>query len=265
MSLLSKLKSLLSPKEQANGSNGKDRLPRKKKKAAVKKPGPDYDPIAHIKTVIKEFGSRGLPVRNLLLAFGYQKRSPQNIEKINNLLKENNLYSLPTLSMNVTMDERIKIYSFPVKRSTNFFPKEVELERRMHEEKLYTKPPFNLTHTSSQSRPAESRDRLDIKCADAAGTTVIIELKKADGGKSAVEQVLRYIGQEKQENPGKPVKGILITGEKDIHTAKAIYGMTEDQRKAFEWYLYDYNIKTNNLSFEEISLDEIVSHFDNQV
>ncbi|RYF90447.1 MAG: DUF91 domain-containing protein, partial [Chitinophagaceae bacterium] len=219
--------------------------------------------IKEIKAIAKEYSSRGLTVRNLINGFGFQKRSEKNLEEINLRFKENELYCLPPLSMKLDLNDRIHIYNFPVLRSHDFFEKEALLEKHFIDHKLYEKPPFDLGYKGSQNRPKESRDRFDVVCADKDGTTVIIELKRADGGKSAVEQVLRYMGMEKQGKPTQPVRGILITGVKDIHTAKAIYGMNEEQRKSFEWYMYQYDGK--DLSFEPISIKEIVAHFENPV
>ena len=85
----------------------------------------------------------------------------------------------------------------------------------------------------------------------------MLELKHEDGGKSAVEQVLRYLGMLKQQHPKRKARGILVTGIRDVDTAKALYGMTPAQQKEIDWYLYHYRKGEGLLGFELVGYDFI--------
>jgi RecB family endonuclease NucS len=98
---------------------------------------------------------------------------------------------------------------------------------------------------------------------DKAGNEVALELKNLHGGKSAVEQVLRYLGMLKQQFKGKKVRGILVTGILGVDTAKALHGMTEEQKNVIDWYLYNYNKNTQHLIFEKVNYKFIAEHLDN--
>ena len=51
---------------------------------------------------------------------------------------------------------------------------------------------------------------------------MVLELKNRGGGKSAVEQVLRYSGLLKAEDPNQKIRKILVTGIQNYETALAI-------------------------------------------
>ena len=68
---------------------------------------------------------------------------------------------------------------------------------------------------------------IDITARDAAGTTVVIELKTGVAGQRAIAQILSYMGDVSCEQEGAKVRGILVTSDFDAK-AKAAARMIPD-------------------------------------
>jgi hypothetical protein len=62
---------------------------------------------------------------------------------------------------------------------------------------------------------------IDITARDAAGTTVIIELKAGPGGQRAVAQILSYMGDVAEEEESGKVRGILVCSDFDAKAKAA--------------------------------------------
>jgi endonuclease len=62
---------------------------------------------------------------------------------------------------------------------------------------------------------------IDITARDAAGTTVVIELKTGLGGQRAVAQILSYMGDVAAEEESEKVRGILVCSEFDAKARAA--------------------------------------------
>ena len=90
---------------------------------------------------------------------------------------------------------------------------------------------------------------------------MVLELKNAGGGKSAVEQVLRYAGLLKTEFPNHTIRQILVTGVQNYETALAIRGKQKEQRELFEWYLYKYHKSINHFELIKVTNEDI--HYNN--
>src|SRR5690606_20693876 len=87
--------------------------------------------------------------------------------------------------------------------------------------------------------------------------TIVLELKNEGGGKSAVEQVLRYSWLLKVEFPDAKIRKILVTGIQNYETALAIKGMKAEERDNFEWYLYKYFKSENLFDFVRVTPEDI--------
>ncbi len=223
--------------------------------------------IDGFKQDVRARGYKSLTVKKLLFTFGYQKRSSENIRKITTLFQKNGLTLYPELEMGLKPLETLRIYGFPVKKLGDLFEDmnatpitrnrqhERQLEDYIAQHSHYTQ--LGLTKAKRQHSPANTSDRFDFLCEDASGCEVALELKHAGGGKSAVEQVLRYIGMLKQENPACKARGILVTGIQDVDTAKALHGMTPEQQAKIEWHLYRFDRQTGALSFELVTYKSI--------
>lgn len=227
--------------------------------------------IQQIRDVVHEKGYKILSVTNLINRFGFQKRSSSNVELITAMLAEHNLTVHPQLSLGLKPSDCLRTYGFPVAQLGDLFEseeevktqgarqqRERELEDFIDKHDLFHK--LGLKKVERQYSPKQTRDRFDFLCSDAKGSRVVLELKHVGGGKSAVEQVLRYIGMLKQEQPGKKARGILVTGIRDVDTAKALHGMTPAQQQEIEWYLYRYNKGSGIVTFELVTYDFIDHH-----
>jgi hypothetical protein len=235
-------------------------------------------PAASRPAIIEEFkhsaherGYKNITVTVLLARFGYLKRSEANLKLITAALAEHGLTVHPVLSMSLKLGQTIRIYSFPVEQLGDLFEdpetaptvavrqqRERALEEYIERHDLFVH--LDLVKDCRQYSPKHTQDRFDFLCRDAAGTAVVLELKHAGGGKSAVEQVLRYLGMLRQEAPNRLARGILVTGVRDVDTAKALHGMTPAQQQLIDWFLYRYDRKTGALSFEKVDYDFITHH-----
>ncbi len=211
--------------------------------------------LKDIREITKRSGYKMITVAGFMKSMGYQKRSPSNIANLDELLRANKLYIYPKITMDTDWKQSIRIYSFPHEALGDLFRSEAELESYVHMKKKYLF--FNVVKVVTQYSPKQTRDRLDMLGYDKNNEPVVIEFKNADGGKSSVEQVFRYISHVKSTYPGKKVRGILVTGVRGVDTAKAIHGMSPERRAEFEWYLYKYDKAKDNITFHKVSDDYI--------
>lgn len=200
---------------------------------------------------IKRSGYRSVSIKSLMNSMGYSKRSPKNIALIDTTLRKSRLYIYPKITMGSRWTDLVRIYGFPVESLGDLFESEAELEGFIHAKRKFMD--FGVTKVELQYSPLRTRDRLDMKGYDQQGNLVVLEFKNKDGGKSAVEQVLRYMGMLKSENPKKSVRGILVTGIRGVDTAKAMYGMKPEDLAIFKWYLYKYNRAAKSIAFQEVT------------
>jgi hypothetical protein len=66
----------------------------------------------------------------------------------------------------------------------------------------------------------------------------------------------------KQEQPGKKARGILVTGIRDVDTAKALHGMVPVQQLEIKWHLYCNNKGSRDVSFELVTYKFIEHHLE---
>ena len=200
-------------------------------------------------------GTKSIKVKTLVNNFGYAKRSMQNVLKINEELKHRGLYAQPEYSIDLKFESTLKISSFPVKQLGDLFDSEKELEEFVEKKKLYKK--LGISSVQRQYSPTGSKDRLDFRGETDSKEIVVLELKNYGGGKSAVEQVLRYTGLLKNENSKSKIRTVLVTGVQNYETALAINGMNKTQRKSFEWYLYKFHKSNNKFDFVRVSDEDL--------
>ncbi len=208
-----------------------------------------------LKISIEKNGYRTIKVSALLNNFSIKKRSVKNLQRIKDLLKIQGLYTLPVYSNELKWDSSLRLYNYPVIQLGDLFTKEKELENYVDKKKLYKK--LNIKTVVRQHKPKGSKDKLDFKGDCDNEDIVVLELKNEGGGKSAVEQVLRYAALLTMEYPKRTIRQILVTGVQNYETALAIRGMLNEQRELFEWYLYKYIKGTNHFEFVKISNEQI--------
>ena len=241
-----------SGKSKTKKSNGKRRSSKKLSPITKEKI------LEDIQEAIKKNGCKSITVGGLFRAFGYKRRGTKNTEEIIQFLNKNKLHSYPPLTKQLTWNSKIEIYSFPVKSNGVFTKNEKKLQKLLDEKGHLQK--LGLYNVIPEHSPDRTRDRMDFFARD-NGRNVVVEVKLKGGGKKAVEQVLRYAGMLKQEDPETEIRKILITGVQDQHTAKAIHGMTSSERNGFEWYLYSYNEETEEIDFEKVIYNNLFSVF----
>jgi hypothetical protein len=206
------------------------------------------------KDIIKS-GYRTTKVTTLLKGFGFSKRSSKNVTQIKDELKDRGYYTLPEYSNELKLESTIRIYNYPVRQLGELFASEKNLEDYVHKHHHYKK--LKIKTVVRQHSPLGTKDRLDFKGQSELDEVVVLELKNAGGGKSAVEQVLRYSGLLQSEFPTVQIRQILVTGIQNYETALAIRGMRQEQRDTFEWYLYKYHKADDHFEFVRITDAEI--------
>ena len=121
---------------------------------------------------------------------------------------------------------------------------EAHWEAVEHESDLYghfvreMMPQLGLVRHKHNVHVPGRRDRMDSLCHDAAGETVVVELKREEG-QGAVEQVMRYIGALKRaQGPGGlHVRGVVISHMADPTTRRAFEGRERDEH--IGWWIYE--------------------------
>ena len=181
---------------------------------------------------IEKSGYRTIKVSSLLDNFSIGKRSSKNAEYIKEQLKLKGLYTLPEYSNGLKLDSTLRIYNYPVRQLGNLFKSERELEDYVDKNELYKQ--LKIKTVIRQHSPKGTKDKLDFKGDCENEDIVVLELKNRGGGKSAVEQVLRYAGLLSMEFPNRPIRKILVTGIHNYEIALEIKGMKKEQRERFE-------------------------------
>ena len=204
---------------------------------------------------IEENGYRTIKMTSLLDSFSIGKRSTKNVVTIKKELQARGLYTLPEYSNELKLESTIRIYNYPVRQLGDLFEEEEDLEEYVDENMLYKQ--LNIKTVLRQHKPKGTKDRLDFKGDCENEDIVVLELKNKGGGKSAVEQVLRYAAILTMQHPKRTIRQILVTGIQNYETALAIRGMLKEQRELFEWYLYKYIKDTNFFEFVKVTKEEI--------
>lgn len=208
--------------------------------------------LKSIKNDVRRSGSKRMTVSRLFNRIGVQKRSEKSIALFYERANEHGYYISPDISMSTDWKSTITFKLYPERQLGELFSSERKLEKYIEENGFYKK--LGVETVKSQYEPDGTRDRLDF-LGQTGDQRVVLELKKKDGGKSAVEQVFRYSGYLKREFPD--VRKILITGIQNRETALAIAGQSPEERKGFEWYLYKYDSLTGELDFERVTDKQI--------
>ncbi len=203
-------------------------------------------------------GYKSIKVSTLLNKFEIKRRTKENINLIIEKLNEYGLHSLPEFSKELKVDSSIRLYTYPVRQLGELFSSEKSLESYIEKKSLFKQ--LNIESVDRQYSPKGTKDRLDFKGNGKDDEIIVLELKNGGGGKSAVEQVLRYSGLLKSEFPNKKVRQILVTGIQNYATSLAIKGMQKEQRELFEWYLYKYHKDIDFFEFVKINDEEIDSN-----
>lgn len=182
---------------------------------------------------IAELGSKNISMRSLLRVFGLQRRGPKALEEIKLWLRANGIYTHGLdLQHERDIEDTVTLAAHEILQVGILVKAEKELYPRFESEIM---PHLGLVRAQQHYSPKGTRDVFDYLCWDAKGLPVVVEIKRRDGEKRSVEQVMRYIGQLRAEGQARP-RGVLITGVADPHTRRALCGRENDAH--IDWYVY---------------------------
>jgi len=223
---------------------------RKRKKKVVPKEERMLRFLNSIRKSVEDNGSRTIRVSTLMKNVGIGRRTVQNVTWVNESIKEFGFYLDPGITLKQKWTEIVRINKFDEKQLGVLFSKEKLLEDHIEKHELYKE--LGIESVTRQHSPKGTKDRLDF-LGETKEELIILELKNKGGGKSAVEQVLRYSGLLKKQHPQAKIRKVLVTGIQNRETTLAVSELSIEGRKDFEWYLYDYNPKENSLKFVRIT------------
>jgi hypothetical protein len=214
--------------------------------------------ITNYRQAIKSSGYKSTKLCYLMRDFGYKRRGSSNLKRIDEALERHKLHCYPKLSKSMNWKKNLQIYEFPVREEGYLYNEELELQKEMKKQNVFTQ--LGVSNVQREMSPPGTKDRLDFY-SNVDNSHVIIEVKNRDGGKSAVEQILRYNGVLKNCYPNEPVRNILVTGISDFWTAYAIHGMMQEQRNRIEWYLYKCDKKGSPITLVPMDYENYKKYF----
>lgn len=191
--------------------------------------------------IIRENGIKQMKARELLKHFGVKRRGPRVQELVDRWSKsQTSPIHVSGLAWVRSLDEFVDLSPEPMTQIGFLVAHEKELKEPPHVE-ILMRALGRLTVIEREFRPKGARDRLDFLCKDREGQIVVVELKKDDGEKHGVEQVLRYMQyvRKDQRYHGCNPRGVLVTGRADASTRRALEEL-EQRHPEFpiEWWLY---------------------------
>lgn len=183
---------------------------------------------------IEKNGVKRLKLRALLASFGAQRRGVDILRRMNAWARDNGVV-LNGLEDAKSADDVISVATVIIRRIGRLVERESDLMDRFEEE---IAPKLGLKEPRAHFSPGGSRDRFDYLCTDPSGRPVVVEMKRQDGERRVVEQTLRYIRALRLDRhfSGTDPRGLIITGEADIPTRRAL----EELEPAYtiDWWLY---------------------------
>ena len=253
-SLTQKLKNALSNIIGSSDSESKPKTARTSKKTRLAEAF-----IDECKNMTGDY--RSMKMYSLYRQFGYARRGSSNTDYISECLQRAGLYCYPKLDdpNNQWKNTSVKVYKFPCQALGTLFKDESDLQQFIDEKSALRK--LGIIRTTDYHRPVGSSSILDFKGEDEEGNLAVIELKNEGGDNRGVEQVMRYKRDLQGRNEGRTIRKILITGVRDVSTAKAILRESEEDMRSFEWYLYKYDAKNKSIDFERVTNKYLTEHF----
>ena len=184
---------------------------------------------------IKRNGVKRMRVRALLKLFGAERRGAAICQRIEAWGQQHGLH-LNGFAHAESVDDVVSISDEEIVRVGNLVEHESDLMKRFEAE---IAPQLDLLPPMEKGfEPQGCRDKLDFLCQDAKRHLVVVELKLAGGEKRGVEQVLRYMRfiRKDSRHPGRQIRGILVTGEGDLATRRALEELAAGDR--IDWWIY---------------------------
>lgn len=180
---------------------------------------------------IKEHGVARIKLRTLLRQFGVKRRGTRVTEFVLKSLGQHGLFARGFESID-SLDHQVRLYDHDIRQIGQLADSERSLQKE-YGKRIVRK--LGLTFVAKEHSPKRTRDRFDFLCRDRQGRAIVVELKRDEGDKRGVEQLMRYIGLLKAEGEKAP-RGVLVTGCSDPHTRRALEGREADEH--IDWYIY---------------------------
>lgn len=200
---------------------------------------------------IRKGGSTSIKMRRLLGHYGAKRRGARLVEEIRehlaSLSPSIHVFGLDDLG--ATLDSTVTLTYEPIRTIGSLWDDTEASLKDEHESALMKA--LGLKLIQREYSPEGTRDRFDYLCKDRKGVPVIVEVKRRDGERRGVEQLLRYIGQLKRAEE-RSARGILVTGVSDLQTRDALRGRDHDRH--IRWFLYGFN-EAGELIVEEESVE----------
>lgn len=212
------------------------------------------DPIAKcirgLQEALRNNSAQGQPppverrkLRTLVSECGRKRGTPAVLEQIAQRFQEAGLYfDCPVSDSSLRPDDYVWISTGPFPPDAMLFPREADL-RKFVLACLGSGAFRQLEPLKGQSKGLEfslpDGSRVDLLCQEraksGAGALVAIEFKR-DHQRGTIEQLIGYIEQLKVMFPGRPVKGIVISGREDQALAARLPIMA--QGYDIRWFCY---------------------------
>lgn len=203
--------------------------------AMGKEPKPQV--IAEWTDSIRRSGVKRMKARALLKAFGAERRGSVVVARIQAWCADQNpqIYAdgLPFLS---SLDEQVQLAFKPITQIGWLVEYEDELCKRFEAEIMPQLGKLKLL--GAEHSPDGTREKFDFLCEAPDGTKVIVELKRDEGERRAVEQVIGYIRALRGDgrHRGAKIRGVLVTGRADLNTRKVLEELEPDYH--IDWWIY---------------------------
>lgn len=189
---------------------------------------------------ILQNGTKRITARLLLHAFGAQRRGPLVTATVTKWLGEQSPPVYATgLQYVQNLDEPVHLSRVELTHIGRLADTEKSLVSRFETDIM---PQMNLRSPQPNFRPPASRDVLDFLCVDRRGRAVVVEIKKEDGERRVVEQVVRYIRLVRQIPACVDPRGAIVTGYADLHTRRVLEEL--EPQYHIDWFVY--GIDDNN-------------------
>lgn len=183
---------------------------------------------------IARSGIKRLKARVLLEAFGAERRGSDILDRMRSWSRTNGLH-LNGLDYATSLDDVISVSRHSIRRIGRLVEHEAELTARFERE---IAPKLGLRVLEKGYCPPGTEDRFDFLCHDTVDRLVMVELERGDGERRAVEQLQRCVRvlRDGSTRDAKAPRGLLITGEADLTTRRALQRLEPGCN--IDWWLY---------------------------
>jgi hypothetical protein len=200
-------------------------------------------------TEIAHNGRKRITARALLKEFGFQRRGPAAIESVIKWLgvQDPSLY-VYGLKYVRSLDESVFLSNVDEMQIGRLVEREQELMDRFQAEIM---PQLDLQRPQMGFQPEGSRDKLDFLCKDKNGRSVVVEMKRADGERRVVEQVVRYIRLIRDIDGYSDPHGLILTGYADMHTRRVLEELEPEYH--IDWFIYGLDFD-NSIRVQQVQV-----------